>query len=207
RISCASHRPFLRRRRSRSPTAHLIAKESSMTDTRDLPSWSVSDVHESLTSRTFVDAMERVGADVARLETLFDELDIRAVDSNPAVDESTGQRADRAIAAFNTTVADLEVLEAYVYANVSTDSRDETAQASLSELDVLGSRVTPLLARLADFVADLDPTALASVSSEARDHLGPLTRLAERAAHQMSESEEGLYAELSTTGSSAWGRL
>lgn len=186
-----------------------------MTDTRDLPSWSVSDVHESLTSRTFVDSMERVAADVGRLEALFDELDIRAVgDSSPdhvasdvIVDDATGRRADRAISSFNTVVADLEVLEAYVYANVSTDSRNESAQSSLSELDVLGSRVTPLLARLADFVADLDPTALAAVSTEARDHLGPLTRLAERSAHQMSEIEEGLYAELSTTGSSAWGRL
>jgi pepF/M3 family oligoendopeptidase len=32
-------------------------------------------------------------------------------------------------------------------------------------------------------------------------------RLAERSAHQMSEELEGLYAELSTTGASAWGRL
>ena len=45
------------------------------------------------------------------------------------------------------------------------------------------------------------------MSTEARDHIGPLSRFAERAAHQMSESEEHLYAELSTTGSGAWGRL
>ncbi len=32
-------------------------------------------------------------------------------------------------------------------------------------------------------------------------------RLAERSSHQMSEELEGLYAELSTTGASAWGRL
>ena len=115
-----------------------------MTDTRDLPSWSVADVHESLTSRTFVDSMERVAADVARLEALFDELDIRAVGGpsrdDVVVDDTTGRRADRAISSFNTVVADLEVLEAYVYANVSTDSRNESAQSSLSELDVLGSR-------------------------------------------------------------------
>ena len=176
-----------------------------MTDTA-LPTWSVSDVHESLTSRSFVDAMERIGADVQRLESLFDELDIRATE-NVEVDQATGRRIDRAIDAFNTTVASLEILEAYVYANVSTDSRDETAQSSLSELDVLGSRVAPLLARLADFVDDHGVTELSAVSSETRDHIGPLTRLAARSAHQMSESEEGLYAELATTGSSAWGRL
>ncbi len=176
-----------------------------MTDT-SLPTWSVTDVHESLSSRSFVDAMERIGAQVHRLESLFDELDIRATD-DVRVDPETGRRVDRAVMAFNETVADLEVLEAYVYATVSTDSRDETAQSSLSELDVLGSRVAPLLARLADFVDDHGVDALASVSDEARDHHGPLTRLAARSAHQMSEVEEGLYAELSTTGSSAWGRL
>ncbi|MDA2958043.1 MAG: M3 family oligoendopeptidase [Actinomycetota bacterium] len=176
-----------------------------MTDT-SLPTWSVTDVHESLSSRSFVDAMERIGARVHRLESLFDELDIRATD-DVRVDPETGRRVDRAVMAFNETVADLEVLEAYVYATVSTDSRDETAQSSLSELDVLGSRVAPLLARLADFVDAHGVDALASVSDEARDHHGPLTRLAARSAHQMSEVEEGLYAELSTTGSSAWGRL
>lgn len=179
--------------------------EDTMTDT-SLPTWSVTDVHESLSSRSFVDAMERIGAQVHRLESLFDELDIRATD-DVRVDPETGRRVDRAVMAFNETVADLEVLEAYVYATVSTDSRDETAQSSLSELDVLGSRVAPLLARLADFVDAHGVDALASVSDEARDHHGPLTRLAARSAHQMSEVEEGLYAELSTTGSSAWGRL
>jgi pepF/M3 family oligoendopeptidase len=56
-------------------------------------------------------------------------------------------------------------------------------------------------------VAALGADQLAEVSTEARDHLGPLERLQARAEHQMSEVEEGLYSELGTTGSSAWGRL
>src|SRR4029453_3221123 len=40
-----------------------------------------------------------------------------------------------------------------------------------------------------------------------REPLQPLQRLAIRAEHQMSEAEEGLYAELATTGSAAWSRL
>ena len=67
--------------------------------------------------------------------------------------------------------------------------------------------MSPLLARFADWIASLGADELAAVSSEAREHLGPLQRLAARAAHQMSEAEEGLYAELGITGSSAWGRL
>ena len=180
-----------------------------MTATENLPLWSVVDVHESLTSRSFVDSLERVKSDVGRLEALYDELGIRALPDgvSPTVDSETGSRLDRAIRDFNAVVAQTEILEAYVYATVATNTRDETAQALLSEIEVAGSRITPLLARLADFVCDHDVDALSAVSSEARDHLGPLMRLAERSEHQMDESEEGLYAELSTTGSSAWGRL
>ena len=180
-----------------------------MTATENLPLWSVADVHESLTSRSFVDSLERVKSDVGRLEALYDELGIRALPDgvSPTVDSETGNRLDRAIRHFNAVVAQTEILEAYVYATVATNTRDETAQALLSEIEVAGSRITPLLARLADFVCDHDVDALSAVSSEARDHLGPLMRLAERSEHQMDESEEGLYAELSTTGSSAWGRL
>ena len=180
-----------------------------MTATENLPLWSVADVHESLTSRSFVDSLERVKSDVGRLEALYDELGIRALPDgvSPTVDSETGNRLDRAIRDFNAVVAQTEILEAYVYATVATNTRDETAQALLSEIEVAGSRITPLLARLADFVCDHDVDALSAVSSEARDHLGPLMRLAERSEHQMDESEEGLYAELSTTGSAAWGRL
>ena len=180
-----------------------------MTATENLPLWSVTDVHESLTSRSFVDSLERIKSDVGRLEALYDELGIRALPDgvSPTVDSETGSRLDRAIRDFNAVVAQTEILEAYVYATVATNTRDETAQALLSEIEVAGSRITPLLARLADFVCDHDVDTLSAVSSEARDHLGPLMRLAERSEHQMDESEEGLYAELSTTGSSAWGRL
>ena len=180
-----------------------------MTATENLPLWSVADVHESLTSRSFVDSLERVKSDVGRLEALYDELGIRALPDgvSPTVDSENGNRLDRAMRDFNAVVAQTEILEAYVYATVATNTRDETAQALLSEIEVAGSRITPLLARLADFVCDHDVDALSAVSSEARDHLGPLMRLAERSEHQMDESEEGLYAELSTTGSSAWGRL
>lgn len=172
---------------------------------RALPRWNVSDVHESLDARSFTDAVERVGADVDRLVTTFDELGIRSVDR--AIEPADGQRADQAISEYNRVSAALDLLETYVYSIVSTNSRDEQAQAVMSELDTTGSMLRPLLARLADWVASLDADALAEISTEADDHLGPLRRFAERAAHQMPESDEHLYASLSTTGSSAWSRL
>jgi len=176
-----------------------------MTDTL-LPRWSVADVHESFESRSFVDAMERTGANVARLEAQFEEHNIRAVDARKPTQQD-GEAANKIITAMNETVKESEILGAYVYATVSTDTRDEKAQGLLSELEVVDSRLAPLLARLADWVASLGADDLAKVSEVAREHLGPLQRLQARAEHQMSEIEEGFYAELSTTGSSAWSRL
>ena len=175
-----------------------------MTDVA-LPRWSATDLHESLTARSFTDALESIGADVARLQALFDEHDIRAQDR--ACQPTDGAVADSVISEFNRVVSQSEVLGAYVYSFVATDTRDEQAQSILSSLEVLDSRISPLLGRLAEWVSSLGVDGLAAVSAHAHDHLGPLARLAERTAHQMSEVEEGLYAELSTTGSGAWGRL
>jgi oligoendopeptidase F len=172
----------------------------------DLPRWSVADVHESLESRSFTDAMERLGAGVARLEVLFDEHEVRATGPR-AVTPADASAADAVITGLNATSDELAVLRATVYATVSTDSLDERAQSTYSEITVLGARLLPLNARLADWVQALGVAELSSVSEQAREHAGPLTRLADRAEHQMSEVEEHLYAELSTTGSMSWARL
>ena len=177
-----------------------------MPETPALPRWSVADVHESFDARSFIDSMERLGADVGRLTSLFDEHDVRGTEPRtPTSDDAAA--ADAVITAFNAVAEASNILAAYVYATVSTDSRNEKAQGLLSELEVMESKLSPLTARLAEWVAALGADALANVSEQAREHAGPLRRLQARAEHQMSEAEENLYSELSTTGSSAWGRL
>jgi oligoendopeptidase F len=184
-----------------------MSTETTSTSTDEqLPRWSVEDVHESLVARSFVDAMERLGAESTRLVALFDEHDVRAI-APRAVTGDDGRAADAVIAAFNEVTTLLEELGATVYATVSTNSRDEQAQRLLSRLEADEARITPLVARLADWVHALGVDELARVSTEVAEHRGPLQRLDERSAHQMSEAEEGLYAELSTTGSGAWSRL
>ena len=68
----------------------------------------------------------------------------------------------------NETIKESEILGSYVYATVSTNTREETAQGLLSELEVIDSRLSPLLARLADWVATLGADDLATVSEVAR---------------------------------------
>ena len=171
-----------------------------------LPTWDVSDVHESFGARSFVDAMEQSAADVDRLTALFDELEIRSIPPREAT-PGDGAAADRALAGWNRVSHDLDLLDAYVYATVATDSRDADAQSLMSEIETVAARFSPLLARLADWVDALGADPLAAVSEAAREHVGPLRRLSARSGHQMPEREEHLYAELRTTGSEAWGRL
>ncbi len=177
-----------------------------MTAIEHLPHWTVTDVHESFTARSFLTAMEQVTADTDRLVALFDEHDVRAVPTRD-VDGSDGVVADAILRAFNAWDLRLDELSAYAHAAVSTNSYDEAAQSIADQLSRLASRGTPLLARLVDWVAALGALGLADVSTEAAEHLGPLQRLSARAAHQMSETDEGLYAELTPFGPSAWARL
>ncbi len=180
--------------------------DSDISTDDDLPRWSVADVHASLEARSFTDAQERIGAGATRLISLFDEHGIRAGDPRP-VTEADGHAADAVITAYNALADDFQELGATVYATVTTDSRNELAHSLASQLDVQEARIGPLLARLADWVHMLGVDELATVSTEVAEHLGPLSRLDARASHQMSEDEEGLYAELSMTGSGAWYRL
>jgi oligoendopeptidase F len=174
--------------------------------TETLPRWDVTDVHESFEARSFVDAMEQVGADATRLTALFDAHGIRRCDPRP-VTAADGHAADTAIRAVNQADQRSDIVGAYIYATVTTDSFDEAAQGLASELDVIESQQRPLLARLADWISSLGVDALAEVSTEVAEHRSPLALLAARAEHQMTEAEEGLYAELSTTGSTAWEHL
>lgn len=171
-----------------------------------LPRWSVADVHPSLDSQSFVSAREQIGADVDRLLATYDELDIRLTEARPPT-AADGEAADRVLRQHNAVMDDLGHLEAYVYASVATNTRNQQAQALLGSIEELDAKIAPLMARLAEWVGALGVEALGAVSSEAAEHRGPLLRLAERTAHQMSEAEEGLYSELSTTGPGAWDRL
>ncbi len=174
--------------------------------TSELPRWSVADVHESLDSRSFTNGLEEIGAGVSRLVGLFDEHDVRSVESRELTPED-GIAIDAVLNEYNRVSREYEDIYAYVFATVSTDSRHERAQSLMSELDDIGAKLSPLSARLADWSDSLGVAEMSAASPVAADHEGPLSRLAVRSAFQMAESEEGLYAELSTTGSGAWSRL
>ena len=184
----------------------MTTVENESTLEESLPRWSVSDIHESFEARSFADAMDRCGADMSRLEALYEEHGVRTTEPRP-VTATDGRAADAVITATNLLRDHADLTAAYILATTTTDSYNETAVGLLGQFDMVDVRQRSLTARLAAWVSSLGVDELAAVSDQVAEHYGPLEKLARRAAHQMSESEESLYADLVSTGSSAWDQL
>ncbi|MHB1855497.1 MAG: gluzincin family metallopeptidase, partial [Acidimicrobiales bacterium] len=171
-----------------------------------LPRWDLSGYFPSLGSREFAEHHERLGADVDRLAALYEEHDVRG-GTDAVVDAARLEAFESVLAATNEVFEEFRLLNAYVYAFVTTDARDETAAALASELQAQGARVRSLTTRFDAWVAALGADALVAGSVVAADHSFPLHKAERSAAHQMTEGEEALYSELALTGSTAWSRL
>ena len=177
------------------------------------PTWSVTDLHPGLDSPTFLADFERLMSYGDSLAELFDHHDIRSIPSSASGDDTPSDIGGASVAA-NEVIAALNeandlgrTLWAFVYAHIRSDSTDDVAQGFAARIGALIGRNRGLNARLAAWLAAVGVDRLATTSTAVAEHIGPLSRLAARAAHQMSEPEENLAAELSTTGSMAWTQL
>ena len=171
-----------------------------------LPHWNVTDVFPAIGSREYSAAREELGADLTRLTALSAAHDGRAGDDKH-VDDATAAAFDEVLAETNAVMERVRLLSGYVSAYVTTDARDDLAQGELSQLQAELSQLARLRSRFDAWVASLGGDELTARSPAAADHAYPLQRSTLRAAHQMSEAEEGLLADLSLTGSTAWQRL
>ena len=174
-----------------------------MTET---PRWDATDVFADLGSREYAAAREALGASVTRLVALYDEHDVRG-GAGRTVDDAAVAAFDEVVAATNDVSEQSGLLGAYLTSFVATDSTNDLAQGEQSKLQTELAVVTQLRSRLDAWVAALGVDELTAASTVAADHEYALRRAEQRAAHQMSEPEEHLLADLSLTGSSAWARL
>ena len=107
----------------------------------------------------------------------------------------------------NELLEHTHVLGAYLAGSVAVDSRDETAQARLSELMRESVALRNLETRLTGWLGNLDLDAILERSEAARDHEYALRRAQLAARHLMSELEEELAAELDLSGATPWSKL
>ena len=169
-----------------------------------LPHWDVTDVFPSIGSREYAAAREELGADLTRLTALYDEHDVRGgADKN--VDDAAVAAFDAVLEETNMVMDRVQLLSGFLSSYVTTDARNDLAQGELSQLQAELSQLARLRSRFDAWVAALGDTELTARSTSAADHAYPLERSTLRAAHQMSEAEEGLLADLSLTGSHGLG--
>jgi pepF/M3 family oligoendopeptidase len=174
--------------------------------TTELPRWDLTPFFPSLESREFASAHESIGAGVARLTALYDEHDVRDGDPRP-VDDALISAFETVLTETNDLQEQLRLVGAYIHGFVTTDARDDEANGLQSKLQAEVAPLRTLNSRFAAWIARIGAENLIATSQVAADHAWPLRKAELAAVHQMTETEEGLAAELNLTGGSAWNRL
>ena len=177
-----------------------------MTTIQALPRWDMSVIYPSLESPEFTQGFASVVGAIAELGELFDEANIR--EQPPlTVDASVVRAFEAATTHYNTTADAVRTLGAYIGCFVTTDSRNDLAQAKMSELRNSLVLFSQLGTRFTAWIGSLDVTMLLAQSQVAREHEHALRTAKTEASHLMSPPEEALASELNTSGGSAWSKL
>src|ERR1051325_6262843 len=154
-----------------------------------LPHWDMTVVYPGFESGEFEAGFLSSVRAIDDLTALFDQHGIMQRDVTP-LNEATVLAADSAIAGYNAVLREVHTLWAYIRSFVSTDSRDERAQARLSELQQHIMRLSLLSTRLTAWIGSLDVEGLIERSAVARDHAFSLRKAKARAAHLMPPALE-----------------
>ena len=176
------------------------------TTSTNLPHWDMTVIYPGLDSPEFAAGFHAVTGVIAGLAALFDEQLIGKREPQP-LDDATVQTFEGALARYNDVLAEYRTLSAYIHAFVSTNSRDDLAQAKYSELQAHSVKLYQLGTRFTAWIGSLDVEGLIARSAVAADHAYMLRQAKIEAEHLMSPAEEALVAELNVTGGAAWAKL
>ncbi len=177
-----------------------------MTTAQKLPHWDMSVVYPGLESPEFTQAFTNVVNSINDLSTLFDVHDIKE-QATLVVNAATVSTFETILAHYNEVADVIRTVAVYISCIVSTDSRNDLAQAKMSELRQSLVLSSQLSTRFTAWIGSLDVEALIAQSTVAHDHAYALRRAKTEATHLMSPAEEMLASELNTTGGSAWSKL
>jgi oligoendopeptidase F len=169
----------------------------------ELPRWDVDVLFPSLDSDKYREARADWLNTIEQLAALFDRHGIGATSAGVATSgpsQEDGRVLADVIETLNRISEQVRRLGAYVNALVTTDANDSAATAEHSRLSADAARLTSLQTRLNGWIAGHGADALAASSEVAAEHRPWLERCEEGFAHQMSEIEEDLLAELEVPG-------
>ena len=118
-----------------------------MTDDGQLPRWELGGFFPPVAEAAFVESMERIREEVAGLQALFDQRDIGG---HPTAESARSSAAnfDEVMRTYLEVRTRLYHMEAYLECLTAGDSRDDVAQARLSELQPTLASINLLQTRL-----------------------------------------------------------
>lgn len=164
----------------------------------------MSVLYPGLDSAEFESDFKIILQDTRTLESLFDSLNISA---GAAQSTSDVQSAETLIAEWNSFNERLDTIESYIYAFISTDSQDATAQRRLNELVPIQARLRKLGVRMTAWLGERNFGAAANTNPVLVDHARTLEIAKVMSTRLMSPAEEDLAADLASSGSGGWERL
>ncbi len=173
---------------------------------RTLPHWDMTVVYPSLESDEFQSGFRAALQAIDELAALFDQHHIGLQEPKP-LDDTTTQTFETIARRYNEMLESFVTTTAYISSFVSTNSRDETAQARQSELRMHSVKLSMLGTRFTAWLGSLDVEELIRRSAYAHEHAFMLRKAKQQSEHLMLPTEEALASELSVTGGSAWGKL
>lgn len=171
-----------------------------------LPHWNMSVVYPGIDSPAFEHDFNAMAQQLADLTNLFDKQQIEAR-TPAALDDETVLTFERVVVQLDDVLRSTRTLYTYITSFVDTNSRDDRAQARLSELQQHLTQLTLLTTRFTAWLGSLDVDALSERSATAKEHVFVLQRAKEKARHLMSPAEEALAVELNLSSGTAWAKL
>ena len=177
-----------------------------MSESVALPRWDMEVVYPGLESVEFKQGFDSLVAEIDNLAEFFNQHHIQRQDPHP-LSEETVSVFETVIEKLNVLYEHVTIMRGYIGAFVSTNSRDNVAQARMSELQQQTVVLSKLDKRSTAWIGSLDVEGLITGSSVAQDHAYLLHKTKADATHLMEPLVEDVASELGVTGGSAWGKL
>ena len=171
------------------------------------PRWDLTNVYPSLESREYAAAVKEYKSQVAAMNRFFDRTLSHAGPRTPVVKVAplVGQAIDR----INRIQELSGTIGPFLYAYVTTDSRNALANRLMSEWEQASLPMDTVYVRLRRWLGALEPKLglIMKKNKTAREHALMLREAVQQSRFQMSDDLEALASELSLSGGSAFEKL
>lgn len=177
-----------------------------------VPRWDLSNVYPGLESAEFKAGVADLESQLAQFDAYLAENKVQKNPQGPA------QTSTDEVAAVLTSLLDkmnkamrlYGTLNAYIASYTTTDSYNKTARRIESEVEQYGVHLQKIDVAISGWVGSLSGSQLDELTARPgtlADHAFFLKEVHQQSKYMMEPAEEALAAELTLSGSNAWGKL